>query len=133
MRSRAFNKRVEVWETSVESDGFGGNTNTELLINNSWAKMETSSKNKSSLNTEFGLLDASNYIKVTVRQRNDLTIDLQSMYLMYNDEKYIIKSYPENVDFKDNIITFNCVKEIKNEPNGDVQANDLNAALNIEL
>ena len=112
MRGRAFNKRVEIWQTTSVSDGFGGNINTEALLNTSWAKVETvSTKNRNALNTEFGLLDASNSVIITTRQRNDLTYDLQTMFVKYRGEKYIIKSYPTNKDFKDNTITFIATKE----------------------
>ena len=75
------------------------------------------------------------YIIVTLRDRKDLTYNLQTMFLKYRGEKYTIKSYPENKDFKDNTIQFVCVKVSYSEPNEDyiVQANDLNAELNIEL
>jgi head-tail adaptor len=113
MSSRAFNKRVEIWQTSVVADSYGGNTVSDELIKTSWANLKTL-KSNSNLITDLGLLDASNSIVITVRKRNDLTYDLQTMYIKYRNEKYIIKSYPANVNFEDNIIQFICTKESNN-------------------
>ena len=111
MRSRGFNKRVEIWQTSIVSDGFGGNITTSALLNSSWAKIKTLDVNRSTLATEFGVLDTSNSIEVTMRKRKDLVYDAQTMFLMYRSEKYIIKSFPVNIDFEDSYIKIICTKE----------------------
>ena len=109
MRSRKLNKRVDIYQTTPAADGFGGNTVAIALIGTSWASISTL-KDNSNISTEFGLLEASKSIIVTVRKRKDITFNT-SMYLKYRGEKYVIKSYPNNLDFEDAFIKMICTKE----------------------
>ena len=106
MRARSFNKRIEIWNTTTVSDGFGGNTVTDVLVTSSWANVNTINGKSSTLTTELGILEASSTIEVKMRKREDLTIDIDTMYVKYRSVKYVIKSNPTNVGFKDNIIQF---------------------------
>jgi SPP1 family predicted phage head-tail adaptor len=126
MRARGFNKRVEIWGTSNVSDGFSGYTVEETLLTTSWAKIDTVKPNRGDLTTDIGILDASNSIIVTLRKREDITYDMQTQFIKYRGEKYIINSYPANIDFKDNLIKIVCVKESNN-----ASGEDLNADLNV--
>lgn len=125
MRARGFNKVVEIWNIGIVADGFGGNTVQESLLSKSWAKIESVDAKSSSLSTEFGMLDASKSLIITVRKRNDLIYDLQTMFIKYRDEKYVIKSHPTNENFEDSFIRFICTKMSEN-----VTGNDLNTYLN---
>jgi len=109
MRSRAFNKRIDIYESTDVADGFGGNTVTNVLVTSSWADIKHVNIN-SNLSTELGILAASNSISLTMRKRNDITIDLETMFIMYRGEKYAIKSFPANVNFEDNVIKMICSK-----------------------
>jgi len=122
MDSRLFNKRVEVWNISLTADGFGGNIVNEVLLSKSWANIKTLD-NRSSLVTDFGLLDASTSLVITMRKRNDLVYDMQTMFIKYRNEKYIIKSFPINKDFEDSTISIVCVKESSLASGNDLNSN----------
>ena len=114
MRSRKLNKRVAIWETNGTSvaDGYGGSTLVPALLSSSWANVKTfqpGSRNNAS--TDFGILDADNAIIVTVRKRKDLVYNLETMYLVYRSERYIINTTPTNIDFEDRYIQFICSKQ----------------------
>lgn len=111
MRSRRLNKRIEVWSATPTSDGFGGNTITEALLTSSWAEIKTAKPNRSDLTTDNGILDTNNSVVITLRKRNDLTYDSQIHFFKYRGEKYIINSFPVNVDFEDSFIKIICTKE----------------------
>ena len=104
MRARGFNKRVEIWTTTAVPDTFGGNTVIEALTSSSWAKIETVKPNRGDLNTDSGVI-------VTLRKRNDLTYSISTMFIKYRSEKYIINSFPTNIDFEDSTIKLMCTKE----------------------
>lgn len=111
MRARGYNKRVDIYENTAVSDGYGGNTVTTAKIGTSWAKIETFKVNgRNSAITDFGILDANNAITITLRKRNDITYDVKTHYFVYRDEKYIIKSFPVNNNFEDSVIQMICVK-----------------------
>lgn len=134
MNSRDYNKRVEIWVTSAVPDGFGGNKVTSRLLTNSWAKLETVDLfSQNVLNTNYGLNDSANSLKVTVRKRNDLIYDLQRIYLIYRGQKYIIKSFPTNTNFEDNTITFIVTKEPNKQIQQPLEDGFFNYTLNFTL
>ena len=110
MRSRGFNKRISIYETTPVSDGFGGNTVTDALLVTTWANIKTFSINSRNT-TDLGVIDLNNSIIVKTRKRNDLTYNIQTQYIIYRDEKYTIVSYPVNVDFEDNTIQFIATRD----------------------
>ena len=109
MRSRKLSKRIEIWQTSNVSDGFGGNTVDGTLITSSWAEIIT--LNDVNRSTDIGITSATNTIKVRLRKRKDLTYNSVNQYLKYRGFKYIIQNQPFNVGFRDDVIEILAVKE----------------------
>ena len=109
MRSRKLSKRIEIWQTSNVSDGFGGNTVAETLIASSWAEIIT--LNNTNRSTDIGITSATNTIKVRLRKRKDITYNSVNQYLKYRGFKYIIQNQPFNVGFRDDVIEILAVKE----------------------
>ena len=118
MRSRAYNKRFDLYESTSVADTFGGFTNTTALLSSSWAKIETFNLgSRDSNSTDFGLLDVNNALKITTRKRNDITYNSTTQYIMYRGVKYNITTSPTNVNFEDNMIQFIAVKSSSKEDN----------------
>ena len=113
MRSRRFNKRIEVYQTGVISDGFGGNTSSETLITSSWAEIKSLNTNSrfGKTSTDFGMNNTQLGVMVTVRLRNDITYNSINQFIKYAGEKYTIASFPENKNFDNSYITFIAIKE----------------------
>jgi len=109
MRSRKLSKRIEIWQTSNVSDGFGGNTVDETFIASSWAEIIT--LNNTNRSTDIGITSTTNTIKVRLRKRKDLTYNSINQYLKYRGFKYIIQNQPFNVGFRDDVIEILAVKE----------------------
>ena len=109
MRSRKLSKRIEIWQTSNVSDGFGGNTVAETLITSSWVEIIT--LNDVNRSTDIGITSATNSIKVRLRKRKDITYNSVNQYLKYRGFKYIIQNQPFNVGFRDDVIEILAVKE----------------------
>jgi len=119
MRSRAYNKRFDLYESTSADDGFGGFTNTVALLTTCWARIATFNiGSRDSNSTDFGLLDANNALKITVRKRNDITFNSETQYIIFRGEKYNISTSPINVNFEDNIIQFIVVKATGKVTNG---------------
>ena len=111
MRSRKFTKRVEVWENINVSDGFGGNTVSEVLRASSWANVQTTGVNsKFARNTNLGLTEGVLSIIIHTRKRKDLVYNISTQFIKYRNEKYIIQNDPINVDFQDSIIEIVATK-----------------------
>jgi len=122
MRARRLSNRVQIWQTESVSDGFGGNTNKDYQLTDSWAEVKTlgnSSKYSKSVEN-FGLTDRFNSIVVTMRKRNDIEYNSINQYLVFKGVEYIIQSQPANVDFRDDSIVLIATRQsIKEVPNLD--------------
>lgn len=109
--ARNFNKVIEFWQTTNTSDGFGGNTVSDVLITSSFANVMTLG-NKSGYNSDnFGVIDKSNAIVIQLRKRNDITYNALNQFIKYRGVKYIVKNEPTNIDFNDSYIQIIAVKE----------------------
>lgn len=113
MKSREYNKVIEIWQTTEVADGYGGYTITDVLISKSWAKVLSVSNNSRTVGrlTDLGITDPSNAIIVKFRHRNDLTYNAINQYLKYRGIKYIIQNDPTNIDFMDVDIEIIATKE----------------------
>ena len=107
MRSRAFNKRIEIWDSIVVSDGFSGNTVNDYLVTSTWAKITTFNPgSRNNLTTDFGILNTQNAIVIVLRKRNDITFNTATQFVKYRGNKYTISTDPTNVNFEDSYIQF---------------------------
>ena len=99
MRARKYNKKIEVWQTTPVSDGFGGNGVTTSLLASSWCKIITDSKSK--VDDEAGESTTYETIVLQLRKRNDVTYLSDNQFFKYRGFVYTIKSAPVNVGFDD--------------------------------
>ena len=111
--SRQFTKRVQIWQTANVADGFGGNTIEDTLIASSWAKVETMgiSGRLSNRTTDLGITETNQGVLFKLRKRNDLVYNSINQYIMYRNAKYIINSFPDNIDFNDTYIEIIASRE----------------------
>ena len=115
-RARQFTKRVEIWQTAAVVDGFGGNDVADMLIATSWAKVETMSGGRfANRTTDLGITETNQGVMFTFRKRNDLTYNSINQYLKYRGVKYIISSFPDNVDFNDAFVEIVALREAQKE------------------
>jgi hypothetical protein len=115
MRARKYNKRLEIWQTSPVSDGFGGSTLQPTLITYSWCKLVTLDRNSRS--TDFGITDTTDTIILQLRKRNDLAYNSKNQFFKYRGLKYIIQGTPINVGFEDREIQITLKQESLKEVN----------------
>ena len=113
MTSRRYNKRVEIWQSSSSSDGFGGSYNENVKLTTSWCKITTS--NSLSRSTDFGITDTNDTIVLVLRKRNDITYNSVNQFFIYRGEKYILQGTPVNVGFEDREIQITLKRENKKE------------------
>ena len=111
MRSRQFNKRIEIWQTASVSDGFGGLTVSDALLSSSWAKITSNQPGKASNVSDFGITDGQRVVMFTLRLRNDLDYNVETQYIKYRGKKYSIVTAPTNIDFDDKYIVFAGIEE----------------------
>lgn len=89
MIAREYTKRISVFETTNVADGYGGNTVSEVFIFSSWAKLETNGVGYKA--KDLGLVNFNDPLLFKVRHRNDFDYNGRKMYVLYNNNKYIIQ------------------------------------------
>ena len=113
MKARKYNRRVQIWQTNVVHDGYGGYKVTEALKKTSWANIETVGNNSRYVTrlSELGINDPLNTIIVRLRYRNDITYNAINQFIKYRGAKYIIQNAPSNINFMDTEIEILATRE----------------------
>ena len=109
-RNRAFNKRIEIWQTTNVADGYGGYTTTNLKIAESWAKIQTTDIREGAELSVIGVNDPTKAIRITLRHRNDITYNAKNMYVVYGGNTYAITTEPIVRDFMGSFIEIIAVR-----------------------
>ena len=95
MISRKYTTKIAVWNTVELPDGYGGFTNSEVLVKSIWAEKRTTRAGFKF--RDFGLNDFKNPIIFSVRGKNNLNIS-ETHFIIYKEKKFHIKAI-ENVNF----------------------------------
>ena len=93
--ARNYTTKIAVWNTVEVSDGYGGFTNSDVLIKSIWAEKRTTGAGYKF--RDFGLNDFKNPIIFSVRGKNNLNIS-ETHFIIYKEKKFQIKAI-ENVNF----------------------------------
>lgn len=95
MLSRKYTTKIAIWNTIEVSDGYGGFTNSDVLIKSIWAEKRTTGAGYKF--RDFGLNDFKNPIIFSVRGKNNLNIS-ETHFIIYKEKRFQIKAI-ENVNF----------------------------------
>jgi SPP1 family predicted phage head-tail adaptor len=98
MLGRKYTKQISIHRTSVVSDGFGGNTVTQVVLFNSWAKIDNVGAGFKS--KQIGLDNFNTTVIFNVRYRADYNYNALTDFLTYKGKKYIIQAVL-NIDLAD--------------------------------
>jgi head-tail adaptor len=91
---RKYINKVEVWQKSSVSDGFGGNTQSESKLSDSWAKIKTVPTDKI---TSYGLDTENKTVIINLRHRGDLDYNQEGIFFKYKGLTFI----PLRIEQKD--------------------------------
>ena len=108
MIAREYNKRVSVYDVELVSNPFGGNTPIETLLFTSWAKLETNGVGYKAV--DFGLDSFENPLFFKVRYRNDFKWQGRTLFVLYRNERYVIKGI-KNVNQANLELEIYCAKQ----------------------
>lgn len=89
MISRKYTKAISIWQSTEQSDGFGGYTVTDELVYSVWANVETK---RASIVNEVGQRDNIVQTVFTIRNRYDINFSVKDNFIKYNGLTYNIDS-----------------------------------------
>lgn len=116
MRSRALNKKINVWNRTQTSDGFGGFTMQSVFIANSWAKIETAKTTARDLNN-IGIENESINLMITVRYREDLQYTGINQFITYRGVSYAFTLAPNEVNLNNTFVKLVATRLKEDVPN----------------
>ena len=87
MISRQYTRKIAIYKTTNVSDGYGGNTVTDVLIGSYWAEVK---QNSSFKDNSIGKSDIKNDYSFKIRANDNLTPDIDNLSIIYKGSKYVV-------------------------------------------
>ena len=87
MIARQYSRKIQIYKTTTVSDGFGGNTVTDVLIGSFWSEVKQNSAFK---DNALGKTDMKNSYSFKIRANDNLTPDIDNLSIVYRGAKYVV-------------------------------------------
>lgn len=87
MISRQYTRKIAIYKTTDVSDGYGGNTVTDVLIGSYWAEVK---QNSAFRENSIGKSDIKNNYSFKIRANDNLTPDIDNLSIVYRGNKYVV-------------------------------------------
>ena len=87
MIARQYTRKIAIYKTNNVSDGYGGNTVTDVLIGSYWAEVK---QNSSFKDNSIGKSDIENNYSFKIRANDNLTLDIDNLSIVYRGNKYVV-------------------------------------------
>lgn len=87
MISRQYTRKIAIYKTTNVSDGYGGNTVTDVLIGSYWAEVK---QNSAFRDNSIGKSDIENNYSFKIRANDNLTPDIDNLSIVYRGNKYVV-------------------------------------------
>ena len=90
MISRQYTRKIAIYKTTNVSDGYGGNTVTDVLIGSYWAEVK---QNSSFKDNSIGKSDIKNNYSFKIRANSILTPNIDNLSIIYKGSKYVVNDF----------------------------------------
>lgn len=87
--ARKYRHRIEVYQQTASTDGFGGATLSGALLSKAWADITTIPTGK---RTEYGLNETQSAISLRVRKHGSIDWEAENIYIVYKSKEWDITS-----------------------------------------
>ena len=87
MISRQYTRKIAIYKTTDVSDGYGGNTVSDVLIGSYWAEVK---QNSAFRDNSIGKSDIKNNYSFKIRANDDLNPDINNLSIVYRGDKYVV-------------------------------------------
>lgn len=106
MKSREYDKRIEIFQTVFTDDGFGGTIPSETSIGKFWAEVF---QNSAFRDNQVGSSDIKNNYSFKIRSTPKITHEnVDNLFIMYRNNKYVVNDIRYNDElFRETNITAN--------------------------
>lgn len=87
MIARQYTRKIQIYKATTVSDGYGGNTVTDVLIGSFWAEVK---QNTAFRDNSIGKSDIKNNYSFKIRANSNITIEMDNLSIIYRDKKYVV-------------------------------------------
>lgn len=87
MIARQYTRKIQIYKTTTVSDGYGGNTVTDVLIGSYWAEVQ---QNSAFRDNAVGKSDIKNNYSFKIRANSNITIEMDNLSIIYHNKKYAV-------------------------------------------
>ena len=87
MISRKYTRKIKIYKTESISDGYGGNTVSDVLIGSFWAEVKQNSAFK---DNSLGKADVKSNYSFKIRANINLNPDIDNLSIIYREVKYVV-------------------------------------------
>ena len=94
--ARKYTTKIEIWQPTEVSDGFGGYITEDVLQKKVWAGTRTNGAGFKF--QQFGLNDFKNPVIFSIRAKNNINFS-EKTFIVYKDHRYEVKGF-DNVDLE---------------------------------
>jgi len=108
MISRQYDKKIQIYQTTSTSDGFGGTIPVDVLIGSFWSEVK---QNSAFRDTQVGASDIKNNYSFKIRSSAKITSNnIDNLFIMYRSKKYVVNDIRYNDElFRETSITANGI------------------------
>jgi head-tail adaptor len=90
MLARHYDKQIEIWQSTVVDDGWGGSVLTEVLLSKAWSKITTNGLGNKAI--DMGITQFQDPVLFQVRFRPDIEYNGRNLTVRYRGDTYIIQA-----------------------------------------
>jgi SPP1 family predicted phage head-tail adaptor len=95
--ARQYNRKIQIWKTTSVTDGYGGNTVTDVLIGSFWSEVK---QNSAFRDNSIGKSDIKNNWSFNIRANPVLLSDIDNLFIIYNGSRYIVNDFRYNDELR---------------------------------
>jgi len=108
MISRQYDKKIQIYQTTSTSDGFGGTIPVDVLVGSFWSEVK---QNSAFRDTQVGASDIKNNYSFKIRSSAKITSNnIDNLFIMYRSKKYVVNDIRYNDElFRETNITANGI------------------------
>lgn len=110
MKARKLDRRVLIYASSSQSDGYGGKTPTEILLTETWAHIETNIN--ATRYRDLGISELGDSVVLTIRRRTDINLQASNLYIKHKGVNYMFQQISDS-DVEKSFIRILATKELK--------------------
>ena len=88
MISRQYTRKIQIYQTTSNDDGFGGSIPIDILVGSFWSEVK---QNSAFRDTQVGISNIKNNYSFKIRSSSKITSNnIDNLFILYRSKKYVV-------------------------------------------